>query len=317
MSQSVTTASILGVVLGSVLYGIFVPLLLTSCYVQWRRRAERHTTNPVMVFTTVFYGLTVTATWVLSFTKGMRGILFLPPGENAEAFFGDFSNPLMIAKVTILEIQVLVADCIMIYRLYHIYNKNIAVCVLPSICSIIDVVHIFAITIQSSNRGSPSSKSWGAIGFGVLTFNSIYLPSLIATRLWRTHNLFTETDIRVSHSIVTRAMYVFIESAVLWTTLTVINFILYLAKSSGLLTVLDMLGPTVGISFCLIIVRLGHSNRRFSIPSIKIPESTAPTTITMTALSTSRSTSREDLQQGHETKTQCNAVEPSVPPATA
>jgi Na+-translocating ferredoxin:NAD+ oxidoreductase RnfE subunit len=49
--------------------GIFIPLLLTSCYVQWRRRAERHTINPVMVFTTVFYGLTVTA---------VRGIQHMP-----------------------------------------------------------------------------------------------------------------------------------------------------------------------------------------------------------------------------------------------
>lgn len=41
--------------------GIFLPLVFTAGYVQWQKRLRRDGINKVMVFTTIFYGLAVTA----------------------------------------------------------------------------------------------------------------------------------------------------------------------------------------------------------------------------------------------------------------
>lgn len=113
--------------------GAFIPLFLVACCVQWRKRSKKRSVNVVMVFTTVFYGLTITSVcsiqnhaplwvfladsfqhWVVSFIHALRGILCLPPGGNTEGFFGNTSNPLFVCKLTLLQIKVLVADWIMV-----------------------------------------------------------------------------------------------------------------------------------------------------------------------------------------------------------
>ncbi|KAF9652979.1 hypothetical protein BDM02DRAFT_3108636 [Thelephora ganbajun] len=65
-------------------------------------------------------------------------------------------------------------------------------------------------------------------------------------------------------------MYVLVESAALWTIFVTINFILFLARTNLRFMSLDMMGPVIGISFCLIIVRLGPATeQRVSLPSLR------------------------------------------------
>jgi len=115
--------------------GIFVPLVFTAGYVQWKKRLRRDGINKVMVFATVFYGLAVTIVcripcvpprvllanpgqhWVLTFLYGLRGILFLPPGEDMETFFQDTSKSLVVGGAALLQVEVLVGYWIMVSTL--------------------------------------------------------------------------------------------------------------------------------------------------------------------------------------------------------
>jgi len=112
--------------------GIFLPLVFTAGYVQWQKRVRRDGINKVMAFTTVFYGLTITTVcsihcilirvlltgpgqhWVFTFIHGLRGILFLPPGEDMETFFQDTSTPLVVGGAALLQIEVLVGYWVMV-----------------------------------------------------------------------------------------------------------------------------------------------------------------------------------------------------------
>lgn len=154
MSQvKFVAASVLGVVCEGVLYGaypgrifvlrarrlilygrkgIYIPLLLTAFYVQWQKRVKRDRVNKIMAFTTVFYGLTITLVcnihrslprmllintgqhWLFTFIRGLRGVLFLPPGEDMENFFQTISNPLSVCKVVLLQVEILVGVWIMV-----------------------------------------------------------------------------------------------------------------------------------------------------------------------------------------------------------
>jgi len=85
-----------------------------------------------MVFTTAFYALAVVLVcsthcfftkilltggcqhWSFSCIHTLRGIFFLPPKEDMETFFEDFSNPLFVCKATLLQIEVLVGGWIMV-----------------------------------------------------------------------------------------------------------------------------------------------------------------------------------------------------------
>ena len=112
--------------------GIFIPLLLTACHIQWRRRVKRRSVNKVMVFTTVFYGLMIILVcsiccffahvpltggfqhWVISLIHFLHGIAFLPPGEDMEMYFQNFANPLVVCKVTLLQVEIIIADWVMV-----------------------------------------------------------------------------------------------------------------------------------------------------------------------------------------------------------
>lgn len=123
-----------------------------------------------MVFTTVFYGLTITLVcnthrflprvlltgaqhWLFTFIRGLRGVLFLRPNEDMETFFRTISNPLSVCKVMVLQTEILVGIWIMvridtlaqeawliylpqIYRLYHFYGRNLAICIVPLVGSL-------------------------------------------------------------------------------------------------------------------------------------------------------------------------------------
>lgn len=51
---------------------------------------------------------------MVNFVYAIRGVFFLPPGKNMEVFFGDSSTPFFVCKLALLQIQILVADLIMV-----------------------------------------------------------------------------------------------------------------------------------------------------------------------------------------------------------
>jgi len=54
---------------------------------------KRCSVNKVMVFTTVFYGLMIVLHWVVTLIHFLRGVVFLPPGEDMEIFSRTFRIP--------------------------------------------------------------------------------------------------------------------------------------------------------------------------------------------------------------------------------
>ncbi|KAF9652980.1 hypothetical protein BDM02DRAFT_3183308 [Thelephora ganbajun] len=163
-----TIPFILGIFFENVLYGVFVPFLLTACYAQCRKLVKGRSVNKVMVFATVFYGLTITLHWVVSTVHGLRGILFLPSGGDTATFFQNTSSPLFVCKVTLLQIEILVGDWIMIYRLYHIYGRNLAICIVPLVGSLAHLAIILGSAVKVIHTYGPATlTAWAAACFSV------------------------------------------------------------------------------------------------------------------------------------------------------
>jgi len=51
---------------------------------------------------------------VLTFLHGLRGVLFLLPGEDMETFFQDTSKPLVVGGAALLQAEVLVGYWVMV-----------------------------------------------------------------------------------------------------------------------------------------------------------------------------------------------------------
>jgi len=241
------------------MYGTFVPFFIATCYVQWVKFSERGNINRLMASATAFFGLSVTANLVISLVQAMRAILANSSGAAIHLPTGASTSILGIARFVVFQFQVVVAAVIIVYRMYHIYDRNPFMCVLPSLtiaasfaagCGVVGQLRDPAATLRSL-------LNWSTATFTLTVFNSLFLTASISFRLWRVHRTTKGACIQVENSIILRAIKVLIESAALWTSFATMNFLAYLAKSNLSYTFLAMSSPAVGISFCLIIVRLG------------------------------------------------------------
>jgi len=243
------------------MYGIFVPLLIAAWYVQWDKYSKGRGVNPVMVFTTVFFGVTTTTHCALSVYRAIRAISYTPQGETANEYLDPPYPVVELFRLGLFQFQIVVADVIMAHRMYHIYSKNPLVCIVPSIT----ITGLFVIGCGMTNqlRDLTSLRSvkllgdWTSACFCVTIFNSLFMSIAISLKLWSVHRETRRANLRMKDSVVLRAMKVLTESAALWTTCVTINFLTFLTGSNLASSFLAMTGPAAGISFCLIIVRLG------------------------------------------------------------
>ncbi|KAF9779276.1 hypothetical protein BJ322DRAFT_1113616 [Thelephora terrestris] len=255
-------AYFLGIIFQTFLVGLFVPLLIAASYAQWNKVSKGQKINAVMAFTIVFFGLAIPAHWILGLRRVLVAALYLPAGQTLEQYFEPPYPADELVRWGIFQFLLVVGDFVMIHRLYHIYSKSLRVCIIPLITTTGLIAIGFGLTYQLGNLNSPAetkaSNGWTIACFCVSLFNNGSMSAAISYRLWRVHRATVAAGASVnSESIVLRAMRVLVESAGLWMTLVLMNFFAFLAGSNLSYTFLDMTCPAVGISFCLIIVRLG------------------------------------------------------------
>ncbi|KAF9646495.1 hypothetical protein BDM02DRAFT_3188775 [Thelephora ganbajun] len=255
-----SVAFFLGAFLQTLLVGTFVPLFILASYAQWKKVSRGRKIHLITAFTTVFFGLTIIAHWILGMRRMMLASLYLPPDMSVDQYFLPPYGTDEIARRAIFQLQIVIGDSIMIYRMYHIYEKSLLACVIPSITTAGLLAIGCGVTNQLRNLNTPAelkaSDDLATACYCVTLFNSAFMSAAISLRLWKVH-LETAVSINMKNSVILRVMKVLVEGAALWTLFVSINFFAFLSKSNLKYTFLDMTSPVVGISFCLIIVRLG------------------------------------------------------------
>jgi len=297
------------------MYGIFICLFFATCYVQWEKFSQGQGVNRVMVTATVFFGFSTTIHWVLSVYRVIRAVFYTPAGMSIYQSL-EPSYPIEeIVRWSVLELQIVVADIIMVYRMYHIYDRNHLLCIIPSITT----AALFAVGcgVASQFRYAMSANqtsliNWSSAGFAIAMFNSIFLTGAISFRLWSVHRETQRANIHIGDSVVLRAMKVLIESAALCTVFIAMSFFSYIAKSDIMNVFTLITCPIVGISFCLIIVRFGnvlpeirqetwHISVHASAPRVLDPE--------QIAVSFTRVKVQQDVYTAESTSSHTNTLE--------
>jgi len=186
--------------------------------------------------------------------------LYLPPGITMDQYLLPPYSTDEIVRTAIFQSEILIGNLVMIYRMYHIYDRSLLACAVPSVATIGLLAINCGLTNQLRSLKSPAdSKSlddWSAACFSLTVFNNVFMSAAISLRLWKVHQETIVSDVTMKYSIILRAMRALVESAVLWTLIVSIGFFSFLAKSNLRYTFLYMTSPVIGISFCLIIVRL-------------------------------------------------------------
>jgi len=217
----------------------------------------------VMASTIVFFGLAIPIHWLLGLRRVVIAALYLRPGETVEQYFLPPYPTDEIVRWGVFQLLLVVGDLVMIHRLYHIYSKSLLACVIPLMTTSGLIAVGFGLTNQLRNVTTEADykalENWSTACFCLNLFNNTFISAAISYRLWKVHRetIAFGANVMRSESIVLRAMRVLVESAGLWICFVLMNFSAFLAGSNLSYTFLDMTCPVVGISFCLIIVRLG------------------------------------------------------------
>ncbi|KAJ7223510.1 hypothetical protein GGX14DRAFT_427743 [Mycena pura] len=248
LAQALEAASVL---LESLLYGAFVILFLTNCYLRLSHR-DRLWCNAVVLPMLAIFAM-CTMHWVISVICFFSA--FFNSGAIA-ALPNIPANRLQDVSVVIITATVLLVDGVIIHRLWVIWNRNIFVAALPLILwlgILVDGVATLYMVFRGLMLAAVASRGWTIANWAFSAATNIYCTGLSAWRIWRTCRVAEDTKAKPFMSV----LIVLVESAAIWmawNTFTAVT----IQKDSPLQHIASQLTVSIaGIVNMLIHIRVG------------------------------------------------------------
>ncbi|EIN12516.1 hypothetical protein PUNSTDRAFT_141199, partial [Punctularia strigosozonata HHB-11173 SS5] len=268
---SLPVVGLASIVVESSLYGLFLATFLACEYVLLHKRTGRsrginlrsNAKLPVLASSIVLFFL-ITMHWAIDIFRLFRA--FIGSGATVNGpllFYANLGDRTYVAKTAVFAITGVIADGLIIYRLYIIWNRNLWICIAPILsllpmfgCSVGVLYHL------STFKLAPGGNIFiAASGFKVAFYSvwsttlvtNVLCTVLISLRIWST----TRKVRSMGSSNLTPMLSILIESAALYTFSIVAILASYGAKSNGHFVATDTTPAIIGISYCLIIIRVG------------------------------------------------------------
>ncbi|KAJ7447965.1 hypothetical protein FB451DRAFT_1289463 [Mycena latifolia] len=119
---------------GSVLYGFYLNLFLTSIYILVKRSRDAHAVplyRSVMFVLGCALFLAVTAEWVILVIMNFNGFITFEGGTAPQEYFANNRLGIQAALWGTASLSMILNDFMMVYRLWVVWNGNKVVMVLP------------------------------------------------------------------------------------------------------------------------------------------------------------------------------------------
>ncbi|TFK33517.1 hypothetical protein BDQ12DRAFT_700743 [Crucibulum laeve] len=255
MQISLVAISLATVCVEWCLYGLFFALFCASMYALILRQRSfsaqpklRQVSSSLMplILSSVLIFIFVTADVIFVFIRLFQAFMWYKNGSAPLEFYANLSQPTEVAKGFIIATAVVIADAMIIYRLWIVWSYNNAIIIFPTIT-------LFGATVC----GIGTTYQLTRYDMGENIFNSqtgrwITSLSCIAGRIIK----INQKSISYGGASLTSIVAIIIESAAIYTTWTTFFFISYLSKSNLQFIGADCWSVISGISFMLINVRV-------------------------------------------------------------
>lgn len=266
-----TAAELLGLILQTLLYGVFLVLYVASLYFLYggnfntrRRGRQSPRPNKAVLLGGIALFLTVTPQWIIQVVRVWQAFIHHSNMPNGPLLYlSDLRAPLSIARLSLYVVEVFVSDLILIVRLWVVWGRDRRIAAAPALTWMGLVVCGCMYTYEISrlpagvNFFQSSSADWVAAGLALTLFTNIYCTGLLSWKIWSSHNALRRAMTHYRPSTARRIVATLIESAALYTISSLIIVITYFSQSFGSFTCIGLMAPLVGIAYCLIIVRYG------------------------------------------------------------
>ncbi|KAH9915011.1 uncharacterized protein B0H18DRAFT_110690 [Fomitopsis serialis] len=265
--NAVLSVNLASICIESLLCGMFDFLTVASIYLlhirtEARRDGRPPLTLPILVVSGTLL-VAVTTHWILSICRLFIGLGGHGP-QAAVAYLAECGQPLYVAQVVIVFLCIVIADAILVFRLWVVWSCNRAV-VVPPLAILAGLVACgvggtYASTVvghtEPETDGLTSEVGkWTMSGLICTLCTNLYCSCMIAGKLLRTHHRTKRAG--ASCAVILNWLPILIESAAFYTAWSLFYTISYGAQSTARYIGTACLPAAAGIACTLINVRIG------------------------------------------------------------
>ncbi|KAJ6609467.1 hypothetical protein B0H10DRAFT_2063971 [Mycena sp. CBHHK59/15] len=256
-------------VMSTLFYGIYFVLAVIALYLHiLRYERDGGSTNgsrsvlrsPVFLGTLSLF-ITITIHWVMTLIEVYAAFLQtnMPP---AFAFYADPLSSQQLVRNLFLRLSWIIGDLLLIHRLWTVWSHSKLVIIFP-LCTWIGLIASgIGTNVVSSLRYLEVSKifplvhGWFTSELVFTLCTTVYCTAMLSFRIWSKHKKVQSLGGGGSGKLMIVLANI-VESAALYTSWIIFNFVAYQTRSSTNFWVFESEPSVVGIANMLIYVRVG------------------------------------------------------------
>jgi len=252
-------------------YGVYLVVFATAVY--FRKRATKGLTPSLVIVVAFLMFAICTAHIAINLRRLIEGFILTQTKPQTLAYFYQFNDPLNVAKQFLWIFNNILADCVLVWRLWVVWNGNLYVCIGPIILLLgttgfgLATAESFAI-VKKGDTIFIKKLSERALGQYSLTLaNNLIITGLIAGRVWYLTRNIRGLAMPVQKRY-SRVILMIVESGMVYAFCQIIQLSFYAAKFPGLYFVADSFIQIFAIVPTSIIIFVGmNTNSNVNIIS--------------------------------------------------
>ncbi|KAG2344916.1 hypothetical protein BDR05DRAFT_860518, partial [Suillus weaverae] len=260
------TAAILSASLEGILYGFSVLMFMGAIWaLTYNHRMQD--VNRLIIAVAILLLILSTAHIVVNIIRVQDGLVKYRdsfPGGPA-AFFEDITQKTYVIKHALYILQTLLADGVVIYRCYVVWQR-VCVIILPSMLwCIVAVTGVSAVYNLSQASRKPTDiftmvvADW-IMAFIISTLVTNFLSSgLLAYRIWMIER--SVSTVRATKGSMMPIVHILADAAVFYSVALFARLICFVYSNNGEEVLVDMVMPITSITFYMVLVRVAINGK--------------------------------------------------------
>ncbi|KZT56700.1 hypothetical protein CALCODRAFT_517931 [Calocera cornea HHB12733] len=242
------------------IYGVFFVLFCFSIHVVCFRK-QRQRINRLLLTASIAIFVLTTINIVVSSNSLLIGLFYTSDALARDEYFGGGKGWTYVLQDTSTSINMLVADFVLLYRVWIVYGRrnyviafNVLIWIASAACWI-RMLQLQALVISNPAWTATflELNNWSIATLALTLAQNVIATGLIAGRLW----LIDRRAAAYKTGSFWPLIRILIESGGIWTALLLVDIVLEVMLSWSELVVLSLICPVIGVTFSLIIVRVG------------------------------------------------------------
>jgi len=254
-------AAFFGIISLALFYGIFFTLFTLAVYVLVYPQNGRRVNYPFLVSTALFFCL-ITLYFIVRWMRAyVAFITYAREQAGGALLFLELVSEWHVAVSTSLwAVTGALADLMLIYRLWLVWDRSYYVVILPLILCLGSLVTVFAVVYEVSHAELTTTyataiTNWAYSFLSLGLAQNAIVTGLIVGKIWKINMGVRGQTATVSS--LWPVIAVLMESGALYSSCVMITLITYVTQNNGSAVMTDIIVPIIGITFMLIIVRVG------------------------------------------------------------